>query len=331
MTAGLPELHQNESKSNVMSNPELMALLKELDMQEVPIRDLGPIRIFLKGPQSMNEYYEDSAREFGSITCFVDGDKVLSYADAYAEAKDFACFLRDVSVKAGDRVAIAARNCYEWFVAFMGITMLNAVAVPLNAWWVAKELKYGLLDSAAVVLVCDHERLERGVLELLADPKTPLQHAVLVRVPASAASGLPSGVKGLHTWQQAVSGGDDGSWRTDNDSRAGRARDLRDPWCAVPKDNPNDDNCVIMYTSGTTGNPKGVVLTVRNVLSSCMNAVKLRAKMQGVPALANGRGDSKVAPHQSCMLVNVPLFHAAGLFVAFLYGLGTGSPYWTGV
>ena len=75
------------------SNPELVALLRELDMREVPIRDLGPIRIFLGGPQSMQCYYEDSAKEFGNRICFIDGDTVLSYADAYAMACRFAAFL----------------------------------------------------------------------------------------------------------------------------------------------------------------------------------------------------------------------------------------------
>ena len=64
-------------------------------------------------------------------------------------------------VKKGDRVAIAMRNFPEWVVAFWGITTLGAVVVPLNAWWSAEELQYGLEDSGSRVVFADEERAVR--------------------------------------------------------------------------------------------------------------------------------------------------------------------------
>ena len=117
----LPNRHFVSQMSRVLPQ-DLLDTLAELDMQEVPIRDLGPIRVFLKGPQTMFEYYEHAARDFGDSLFLIDDEKItLTYAEAFSLAREFATYLsRDAGVKVGDRVAIAARNCHEWFIAFMG-------------------------------------------------------------------------------------------------------------------------------------------------------------------------------------------------------------------
>lgn len=171
----------------------------------------------------------------------------------------------------------------------MATTMLGAVAVTLNAWWIAKELRYGLSDSGAVVMILDKERLERGVPEVIVDKETALRVAILV---SDANMGtLPNGVEMWGNHKDASA---------EFEVRAGGT-------------SPDDPAC-IMYTSGTTGFPKGVILTVRNVISSCMVSVKLRAIMQS----------SATPTGQPGMLVNVPLFHASGLLVALMQGFGLG-------
>src|SRR5690606_40176346 len=107
------------------------------------------------------------ARLHGDATFLVYEDDRLSFADHFARAAAFARFLADrCGVVKGDRVAIAMRNYPEWSVAFFGAAVAGAVVVPLNAWWTAAELEYGLADSGARVLVADAERAERlaGVL-----------------------------------------------------------------------------------------------------------------------------------------------------------------------
>src|SRR5438045_6224476 len=64
-------------------------------------------------------------------------------------------------IRKGDRVAIAMRNFPEWVIAFWGAAAAGAIVVPLNAWWTAPELAYGITDSGAKVLVLDEERAAR--------------------------------------------------------------------------------------------------------------------------------------------------------------------------
>ena len=64
-------------------------------------------------------------------------------------------------MRKGDRVAILSRNNPQWMMAFIAITSIGAVAVPMNAWWTTEELDYGFEDSGARVVVADRARIER--------------------------------------------------------------------------------------------------------------------------------------------------------------------------
>ncbi len=69
--------------------------------------------------------------------------------------------VNQMGVKKGDRVSIAMRNYPEWISAFVAITSVGAVAVPLNAWWEHDELVFGMEDSGSVVCFIDSQRLQR--------------------------------------------------------------------------------------------------------------------------------------------------------------------------
>ena len=140
----------------------------------------------------------------------------------------------------GDRVAIAMRNYPEWIAAFVAITSVGAVAVPLNAWWVTDEIVFALDDSGAKVVFADDERLE----------------------PAS---------------QQAAPGDDrrHGRRRPHRRVRYPMASSVSTTCSATAPTMPEveidpDDDMTILYTSGTTGRPKGAVSTHRAVLSALM-------------------------------------------------------------
>ncbi|MBP2366926.1 class I adenylate-forming enzyme family protein [Pseudonocardia parietis] len=214
----------------------------------------------------------------------------LSYREVYRRVAGLARELAGTyGVRKGDRVAIAMRNLPEWPVAFFAAASVGAVVVPLNAWWEAPELEFGLRDSGARVLIVDRERLDR-----LHDVLPGLTVATLVARPDGP---LPAGVRDL---------------------------DEIAPADALPEASPDpDDPATIFYTSGTTGTPKGAFGTHRNI---CGNVTSLtysaaRAHLRGGGSLA----DLAAPAPPGVALVTVPLFHGTGCHSVLLGALHTGA------
>jgi long-chain acyl-CoA synthetase len=189
-------------------------------------------------------------------------------------------------VAKGDRVAIAMRNYPEWVMAFWACQALGAVAVPLNAWWTGPELAYALRDSGAKVLVTDGERAERIRPEL---PGLAVAAVVTVR------AGSP--VPGTLSWEDVLAAGDAGAQLPEAGIDA-------------------DDDATIMYTSGTTGVPKGAIATHRNHCTNFLNTMLGGAV--GL-ALAAEAGTAPATPPPLCALQTFPFFHIAGLTGLYCY------------
>jgi len=239
-------------------------------------------RVFTNTPPSLRAVWELSAAH-GDAPYLVFGEDRWTFADAHTAVGRLARHLAgDLGVAKGDRVAIAMRNYPEWAVTLWAATSVGAVVVPLNAWWTGPELAYGLGQSGATVLVADGERLER-LAPHLGDSR-------VASVVAVRTDDLPAGA--LH-WDDAIASGAGGD---------------RDGLPAV--EIGPDDDCTIMYTSGTTGRPKGAVGTHRNVTSHLMNALYIAA--QGTTT-----STADAAPGPPATLLTFPLFHVGG-FHSFL-------------
>ncbi|MFP5072164.1 class I adenylate-forming enzyme family protein [Pseudonocardia nantongensis] len=214
----------------------------------------------------------------------------LSYAEVYRRVAGLARELVDTHrVRKGDRVAIAMRNLPEWPVAFFAAAAAGAVVVPLNAWWEASELEFGLRDSGARVLIADRERLDRlhGVL-----PRLGI--GALVARPGGP---LPTGVRDLGGIAPA------------------------DELPEVPL--VPDDPATIFYTSGTTGTPKGAFGTHRNI---CGNVTSLAYSAARALLRGGGTLDDLAAPAPpGVALVTVPLFHGTGCHSVLLGAVHTGA------
>ncbi len=141
----------------------------ELEVAEV----LGaPVRQMKRRPPSLRALL-DRSRGFGDAPylCFTDGESttVLTYAEHARRVAAVAAHLRDrFGVRPGDRVAILGANSPEWVIACLATVSLGAVAVGLNAWWTAPELRFALGDAEPRVLLADRRRLER-----LGEPGAP--------------------------------------------------------------------------------------------------------------------------------------------------------------
>jgi acyl-CoA synthetase (AMP-forming)/AMP-acid ligase II len=182
------------------------------------------------------------------------------------------------------------RNSPEWCIAFMAITSLGAVAVPMNSWWQGKELAYGLQDSGARHLIVDAQRYERLASWLEGSDLTVIGTD-------SDNRGLPSDIDRLEELLAASAG-----------SAALPAIEI------LP-----EDPAVILYTSGSTGQPKGVLSTQLNILSALATWLVVGT---AVSVLAGTVGEEPET--QPAILLSVPLFHVTGLNSLFLLSLGIG-------
>jgi long-chain acyl-CoA synthetase len=233
----------------------------------------------------------------------------LGAATTYAELADAvsrgATVLRDLGVRAGDRVAIALPNCTSHMVAFYAALRIGAVVVEHNPTYTAAELGHQLADSGSTVALV-WEKAVAAALESQAT--TDVRTVVAVDVSAD----LPA-VKRLALRLPVRS------------ARATRAA-LRSPLPAgtpvwhrmvadaapLPADHPqpvSSDVALLQYTGGTTGTPKAAVLTHRNLVA---NAVQGQAWTQAEPGTETIYGV-------------LPFFHAFGLTLCLTYATRVGA------
>jgi long-chain acyl-CoA synthetase len=166
------------------------------------------------------------------------------------------------------------RNYPEWVMSFAAIISIGAVSVSMNSWWTADEMEFALEDSGSKVLICDDQRLA------LAYSFCQKQNIAMLLVRAEG--DVPAGV---------------GQW--EKDLPLGSAH----PGADISP----DDDATILYTSGTTGRPKGAVSTHRAIISALMG-FSLRV------AVDNLREGTKPDPNAlpTSFILIVPLFHVTG-------------------
>ena len=243
----------------------------------------GPVQTFVNAPTSLRQVYEDAVSD---VEFVVAEDQRWTFAEFWNDAATIGHLLvHDLGVRKGDRVAISMRNYPEWMLAFTAATSVGAIAVAMNSLWNADEMAYGLTDSGAKVLFADAERL--ALLESMAEPIEGLQ-VVAVRHTGSPAADV---------------------------ELAGRTAEIG----SVPMpevDIAPTDSALILYTSGSTGHPKGVLSNHHNVI------VALMAWEVEYGALTERPGNV-VAPEEGSGLVpasllGIPLFHVLGLHAVFL-------------
>ncbi|HEX9161203.1 MAG TPA: long-chain fatty acid--CoA ligase, partial [Thermoanaerobaculia bacterium] len=169
----------------------------------------------------------------------------------------FATGLRVLGVKSADRVAILAENRPEWTLADFGILANGAVTVPVYPTLLGWQIEYILNDSGAVAVVASTEEQLQKLLEIR--PHCPHIHNIIVCDPPNRTL-LP----GVLTFAQVVESG------RAEEEKAGRAR-----FDELFKRAKPDDLATLVYTSGTTGNPKGAMLTHGNIASNVLATAAL--------------------------------------------------------
>jgi len=161
--------HENAGPPTIAeTHAALTAAQSMFEMDEADVFGTR-LRVWKYAPASLRVIVEAS-RARGDAAFIVYEDEVLTFEEHFRAVAHLATILVErYGIEKGDRVAIAMRNFPEWSIAFWALTATGAIAVPLNAWWTAEELDYGLRDSSSRVAFVDAERLERlaGVLPAL--------------------------------------------------------------------------------------------------------------------------------------------------------------------
>jgi long-chain acyl-CoA synthetase len=241
-----------------------------------------------------------SGRGHTGADFLVFGDQRWSFEQFFADVDALAAVLQhDMGVKPGERVAIAMRNCPDWILTFAAAIHVGAVPVLINSWGSAEELEFTLRDSDPTVLAADLPRSR-----LAADALRQRRTALLF-------SDVDGGIE--HLDDDSLSHLD---VRPIRDAvAAGRGRDY-----AKAQPAP-EDMAMLLYTSGSTGHPKGVVyrnISTGQALMHMMLVGLLALEFSG-PIELRGGATSEAG------LVTVPLFHATGLFSGFLLPCAVGQ------
>jgi long-chain acyl-CoA synthetase len=242
------------------------------------------IRAFKNAPQNVREIFATTRSDKAFL---IYENERLTYEDTWRRACTLAhALVRDYGVAKGDRVAVSMRNYPEWIISYMAITSIGAMFVAMNALWTPEEMAFGLFNSESKLLIADQERIDR--LAAMANP--PKDLAV---IGARTTKPLPPGAR---AWADVVKE----PFRTD----------MPDVLVAP------DDDLQMLFTSGSTGNPKGAVSTHRNVISALLSW-ELDLNAAWVTGLLE-RPPTDPPPPQSCMLLAIPLFHVTGLLSCYM-------------
>ncbi len=219
---------------------------------------------------------EHSARLIPDRVALTFGQAPLSYAEVDAQATRVAAGLHGMGIAPGDHVALSCPNL-PWFpIAYFGILKAGGVVVPLNVLLKPREIAYHLKDSQAKALIAFEGTTELPLATMAKAGCDEVACRNLVVITAAPTTSTP--IPGAPTLAELMEGGAASSF----DTRRRRP----------------DDTAIILYTSGTTGHPKGAELTHENML---LNAVATRDMY--LPAMRGGF-------EQDVALVTLPLFHS---------------------
>ena len=228
----------------------------------------------------------------------------LDYTRTYSEFRDdvdtFARSLISLGVKAGDHVAVWASNVPQWYIAFWATVKLGAVLVTVNTAYKIHELEYLLRQSDTHTLIMTQGTKETDYGEIVAElcPETltakagrPLHCRRLPFLRNIITVGFKQ--KGCLTWSEAIARCEDVP-----------VTEVYRMAAAVNK----NDVCNMQYTSGTTGFPKGVMLTHYNVVN-------------------NGKyiGDHMDLSTADRMMIQVPMFHCFGMVLSMTASMTHGA------
>ena len=218
----------------------------------------------------LQDFLSRTAERLPDKVAIIDGDRKVTYRELQTYSDQLASALASMGIGKGDRIGLLAPNCIEFEVAFYGIVKAGAIASTLNSGYREREIAHQLNNSQAEVLIV---------------------HQALLEMAKAAKSDIPA-------LKQMIVIKEDS---TDADSFWG----LIEASPASPPDitvDPMKDLVALPYSSGTTGLPKGVMLTHHNLTSNTEQLIRRP-------------GEAFTCMEDDVVLIHLPLFHIYGMNV----------------
>ena len=252
-------------------------LRKANPLLEITDKDINgsKYKVFANAPKTMRDLFVVIEFLHGDFPFIVEDKNELSFAQTIQKAKNICKHLNDIGIKPGDKVGICMQNCTEWVVIYVALAAYGVTAVPFNSWWKKEELSYGVDHSEVKLIFADQKRYQ-----LLKE----LNIELIVNEKLDS----------VKTYDE-ISSGNTENWPEANATE--------------------EDICVLLYTSGSTGLPKGVMLThlaIINALFSFYTLGELRKIVHN---------ETLLDVENASVLINVPLFHVTGLITQFLLSM----------
>jgi len=226
---------------------------------------------------SVGDLVKETAQRVPDKPALIFHDQPIKYSEVDREIDRAAAGFASLGIKRGDRVAVLVHNVPHFVYAYHGLLRAGAVMIPLNTMYTTEEVSYILADADARAVVVAEPFV--GTIAGLRETLPMLEHVVVAGTSAPV---------GAMTWEQML-------------GRAG------EPPLVSPAD---DELAVIAYTSGTTGKPKGAMLTHGNLLANL-------DQMAQAPLLAEAEDD--------VALLALPMFHIYALNVILGLTLRVGA------
>ncbi|MBV2147089.1 AMP-binding protein [Sphingobium sp. AS12] len=215
-------------------------------------------------PMSMGEMVTNSAMAHPDAPMIDFMGRRFSYGTMFGQIRRIACGLQAMGVKKGDRVGLYLPNTPHYVAAYYGALIAGAIVVNFSPLYTAAELEHQVEDSGTQILftlsakallptalqVLDHSSLEKLVVGSVAEMLPPVKSVLFRLFKASESVPLPDDPRVLRYDRLIANAGD----------------------CTVPPIDPERDIALLQYTGGTTGTPKGAMLTHQNLTANARQA-----------------------------------------------------------
>ncbi|MBS4020985.1 MAG: AMP-binding protein [Dethiobacter sp.] len=251
------------------------------------------------------EVFSGMCDKYGKKAAVIFYGRQLTYRELYNQVVSLASSLSQAGIGKGDVVALYLLNSPQYIISYMAVLMTGATVTPVSPVFTSHELKYQLTDSEAKAIVCQdilYDNFEKtgislnpviitGIEEYLPPLRRIMGKTLLKNF--SRDMDLPTPVIPSEPWIHQL-------------------QDLVNKKSLPPsvEISPDEDLASITYSGGTTGAPKGVMLSHRQLIAGCMQFLAF------IPSLEMGK---EVFP------AYLPLYHAYGQMVVMLGGITTGA------